>query len=437
MKKLFKEILALSKGTLIAALSLALLPTSSAIFAHGLTDRFVNRDCEIENHVDCGNTPSAIFFGNDQSTGPQLLVVFAQNDQVFFTTSSDKGSTYTAPVAVNKIPEAIYITGENRPKIDVGAQGEIYISWTHKTNGRHTGNIRFSRSLDKGKTFSKPAIINNDGLLTSHRFDSIHVTKSGNVYISWLDKRDQVAAREAGSEYVGAALYFAVSDDSGKNFLNPKAIKNHRVADSSCECCRIAIESHGADNAAVVWRHIFDKNTRDHAYAVLKEDGSSVWGRATVDNWQINACPHHGPDLALDYSSESRGQYHMVWFSNGSDHKGIYYGRHNFSEGGDSQVYSVDSNPSASHPQIATVATKMQGLIEYGEEVYIAWKTFDGKKTHIMLAHSNDNGISWMHKGSAVSTTGNSDHPFLLTDHFNMYLAWHTEEEGYRVKAIK
>ncbi|MGK0441741.1 MAG: hypothetical protein ACJA0N_001542 [Pseudohongiellaceae bacterium] len=427
-----KYILNFSKEKLVLGLALIILTT----LADGSTDRLVKINCETNIHVNCGNTPNAIFMDNDQSINPHLLVVFTQNDHVFFTVSNDKGRNYITPIAVNQTPEAIYSNGENRPKIAAGTKGEIYISWTHKTNGLYAGDIRFSRSLDKGKTFSKPVTINNDGLLTSHRFDSLYATKSGNVYVTWLDKRDQVALRKAGGEYDGAALYFAISGDAGKNFLNPKTLKNYRVADNSCECCRIAIESHGEGDVAVMWRHIFAKNTRDHAYAILKVDGSSMLGRATVDNWQVDACPHHGPDLALGHSAENEDQYHMVWFSNGNDHKGIYYGLHNLSENGESQVYSVDSSPGASHPQIATVAIKGQEQNKH-EKIYIAWKSFDGKKTRIKLIQSNDSGISWRDKSSTISTEGDSDHPLLLTYNSDIYLAWHTEEEGYRVTNLK
>jgi hypothetical protein len=393
------------------------------------------RNCDTEIHVDCGSTPHAVFVESDAPKQPQLWVVFVQNDHVFFTVSNDFGGDYTTPVKVNSTPDTIYTNGENRPKVAVGDQGEIYISWTQKTEGRYAGDIRFSRSLNQGKTFSETVTINNDGLLTSHRFDSLHVAESGKVYIAWLDKRDQVAVRKSGGEYDGAALYFAISDDSGENFLNPETLENYRVANNSCECCRIAIESHGEDDVAVVWRHIFGDNTRDHAYGILKSDGSSTFGRATFDNWQIDACPHHGPDMLLDRSVVEKDQYHIVWFSNGDDHKGIYYGLHDFTAGGESQVYSVDDSPGASHPQIA--ATNIRGQDKSGRgKIYIAWKSFDGEKTHIKLVESSDNGASWIDKGITMSASGDSDHPLLLIHDDNIYLAWATEEEGYRVAPI-
>lgn len=376
-------------------------------------------NCDAVIHPDCGNTPNAFMADNKM-----LWVVFEQNDHVYFTRSNDLGESFDSPIAVNQQAEKIYTNGENRPKVARGHNGEIYISWTQKTDGMYTGNIRFSRSVDDGKTFSTPITINNDGLLTGHRFDVLQVTESGKIYIAWLDKRDLVAAKEAGDDYSGAALYFAVSDDTGASF-----VENYKVADNSCECCRIAAAVYGEDKVAVMWRHIFDGGIRDHAFAVLSADGEASYGRATFDNWKINACPHHGPDIipALsDGSHNKASNYHMVWFSNGSDQKGIYYGLQDTASGSQSQLYSVDAAASASHPQIASD----------GQRLYIAWKLFDGKKTHIKLIVSNDGGANWVDKGTLLSTADSSDHPLLIESGEQVYITWHTANEGYRVKAI-
>lgn len=369
-------------------------------------------NCGSDIHIDCGNTPSATMH-----TDHSVWAVFEQNDHVYFTRSDDWGKNWSKAVAVNKRPEPIYTNGENRPKIALGNSGEIYVSWTEKTEGMYTGNIRFSRSLDAGVSFSEPVTVNNDGLLTSHRFDSLQVAESGKIYISWLDKRDQVTVRESGGDYTGAAFYFAVSGDQGASFID-----NYKVADYSCECCRIASAPYRQDQVAVLWRHIFPGSIRDHASAILNADGSSSYARATLDDWKIEACPHHGPDI----TSAEGGFYHMVWFSNGSKQKGVYYGLQNFETGEGSQRYSVDSSASASHPQ---VARDEDGL-------YVAWKLFDGEKTSIQLIRSLDNGQNWSESESLLSTLGDSDHPQLIETQTQAYLAWHTAEEGYRIVAV-
>ena len=141
------------------------------------------------------------------------------------------------------------------------------------------------------------------------------VNDRGQVYLAWLDKRDLSAAQKEGRPYTGAAVYYAVSDDNGVSFR-----PNLKLADHSCECCRVAMAM-GPDGVPVVfWRHIFGKNTRDFALARLDEKAILV--RATHDNWQVDGCPHHGGAISID----SDGAYHLVWFNNGPERHGLFYG---------------------------------------------------------------------------------------------------------------
>ena len=43
--------------------------------------------------------------------------------------------------------------------------------------------------------------------------------------------------------------------------------------------------------------------------------------RVSKDDWQINACPHHGPSLTIGPS----GSYHVALYTNGKARKGLFY----------------------------------------------------------------------------------------------------------------
>jgi len=369
--------------------------------------------CDGARSIHCGKTPSAVF-----DDGGRLLVVFKKDKHVYFTMSRDAGKTYSQPRAVNTVPETIYANGENRPKIALGKDEEILISWTQKTAERFSGNIRFSRSIDGGNSFSVPITVNDDGLMTSHRFDQLHVTPSGRVYIAWLDKRDKVAAMAEGGKYKGAALYYAVSNDAGLSFS-----KNFKVADGSCECCRIASANHGSDNVAVFWRHIYGLNTRDHGLAVLTPKGPAKVDRATQDEWKIDACPHHGPHMA---NAKELGRYHLVWFSQGDLRKGIHYGMYDVETAVMSNVSPVDHRAGASHPLVAAV----------GSKVYVLWKFFDGEITRLQLKRSIDGGENWQSTETLLTSSEDSDHPQLIAAKGKVFIGWSAKKEGYRVVEV-
>ncbi len=366
--------------------------------------------CEEHISVHCGKTPTAVWYKD------RLWVAFVQRDILYVTQSTGADAEFSEPVAVNNAPEAIETNGENRPTIALTDKA-IVVSWTQKTEGDYTGDIRFSRSIDGGKTFEAPRTINDDGLLISHRFDSLLAYPSGVIYITWLDKRNKNANQRDGTPYAGSAVFYAVSTDHGKTFSN-----NRLLADNSCECCRIAIAPAADSGAAIFWRQIFNDSIRDHSFAQVSTTGIVTKPkRVTVDNWKINACPHHGPDLAV----ASKDAYHLAWFSNGSHNQGILYGLIDPSSGKVSHVTVMDASASASHPQV----------IQLADRTYFAWKLFDGEQTVIRLAVSNDEGQSWSEPYTLTQTMGPSDHPQLISTTDGVYLSWHTQNEGFRLLA--
>ena len=365
--------------------------------------------------VHCGVTPTAAF---DRSG--RLWVAFAQGGHVYVASSDDAGRSFRPAVRVNAVAEALDVNGENRPKIAFGTRGEIYISWTRKLPGGYNGDIRFSRSLDGGERFEPPRTVNDDGLPTGHRFESLEVDAAGNVYLVWLDKRDaSTGSAEAGAG--GASVYYTVSTDGGATFA-----PNRRVEAGSCECCRIAIASPPSTHtvgAAIFWRHVFSDGVRDHAFAVIGPGGVVAPAhRATYDGWRIDACPHHGPAM----SAVGDGSYDLAWFSGGGVRKGIVYGR--YAPGvGLTRVRTMSASPGASHPHLAAV----------GGRTLLVWKEFDGESTRVLLTVTDDGGLEWSAPATVASTLGASDHPFLATRGEEAFLVWHTDDAGLVVVRLR
>ncbi|MGB4248009.1 MAG: sialidase family protein [Pseudohongiellaceae bacterium] len=369
-----------------------------------------------EDHVSihCGGAPSATLDADGR-----LWVAFVQNKHVYVSRSDDNGEKYTAPVKVNAIPEDTEFNGENRPKIIVAESGEVLLSWTTKTSPNFTGEIRFTRSIDSGKTFETPRTMNDDGLMTGHRFDSLFLTESGKLYLTWIDKRDLDAASARNESYPGAAIYYTVSEDLGATFT-----QNFRVSRNSCECCRIAIAPHGEDEVAILWRQIYDEEIRDHAIAVLGAEGEVTGlNRATVDDWYINACPHHGPTMV---QADAEGEYHISWFSAGNLHSGIHYGRYDMASGVAEDIIKVDGTPGAGHPYLA----------KHDDTLFIVWKGFNGIASQLQMMQSRDNGASWSEPQTLFNTERASDHPLLVSSEHGVFLSWSSEEFGYMFKEL-
>ena len=375
-----------------------------------LVDRSpVTVDCPAES-IQCGMTPTLTFDG-----GGRLWGAFELEGRAYVTYSDDRGRSFSSPVEVNPEPEAIETNGEGRPKIAIGSERMIYVSWTRKLEGMFTGEIRFSRSTDGGASFEPVRTINDDGLAIGHRFDSLFVDPGGDIYMAWVDKRDSHAARQRGEEYRGAGLYYTVSTDNGATF-----VANRRVAEHACECCRIGAAPGPEGGAAILWRHVFEPNIRDHALVVLKPDG--VLGqiqRVSHEDWRLDACPHHGPAIV----PAGTDGYHMTWFTGAQEQPRIYYGLHHLPSGRTLQIREIASGPNASHADIVLA----------GGHLTVAWKQGDSERTDVYAITSTDTGRTWSEPISLASTTGGSDHPFLLETNGEAFLAWLTENEQLRV----
>jgi hypothetical protein len=324
-----------------------------------------------------------------------------KNANVFVQRSDDRGTTWLPEIRVTSQPEPVSADGENRPKLVFGSRGELYVSWTSPTSEKFTGDIRFTRSLDGGKTWSEPAVVHRDRQLITHRFESMVVDRTGRVWIAWIDKRDLSIAQAANREYSGAAIYYAYSDDRGTTWRG-----DFKLADHTCECCRIALTLDAQGRAVAMWRHVFPPNERDHAFAVLEPEGKDiVIQRVTFDRWNIDACPHHGPSLAI----AEDGTRHAVWFNQVNGEGRAYYGHLTSSAPSGTQALPVG----ASHADIAVD----------GSKVAIVWKRFDGTATQIESLLSKDGGKHFT-PGPSLKTDGDSDQPRVVSKDGAMLVVW-------------
>lgn len=365
--------------------------------------------------LQCASTASASF--DKQGI---LWVAWFDAGHVYVSRSADKGQTFNLPVTVNRIPENVYAKGENRPKIAFGTKGEIYLSWTQKlSQKRFSGHIRFSRSIDGGEHFFDPITVNDHREITSHRFDALAVNDKGYIYVAWLDKRDLLAAKKAGKKYNGAALYYALSTDAGKTFR-----KNKKIADNSCQCCRVVMAMDKEQLPVIVWRHIFGDNIRDHGIVTFSQANQvNKLKRLSHDNWHIEGCPHHGPAISI----ADDDVYHVTWFNNAPDSHGLFYANStNKAVSFSTPLNFGNYEKSAGHPHVLSLA----------KDVYIVWKEFDGKQSTLYLMQSNNSGKSWSSPRQLATTSSVSDHPFLTNDGQQVYVSWHRIGEEYRLIQI-
>ncbi|MDP2153643.1 MAG: sialidase family protein [Methylotenera sp.] len=341
--------------------------------------------------------------------------------------SADQGRTFSKPVVVNQIPHKIGADGEARPKIAISSEGYIYLTWTEALKKPFSGYIWFARSIDAGKTFEKPYIVHQDRSEITHRFDSLNVSADGKITVTWVDKRDLLAAKAANQPYEGAAIYYAVSENKGVSFA-----AEQKLADSSCECCRIALTNKPDGTVTAMWRHVFEGSERDHMMAEIPANQTLPQPtRATFGHWKVDGCPHHGAALASGGEAERWWGYHMAWFDGGNDEAGqnatLFYARMDGVAWVSSPTKKFGNmKKQAGHPALAAI----------GDTAWLVWREKDAGKSQIWLMKSEDDGKSWAVPSMIAETTGNADYPVLLPKDTQMFLMWNTSTEGLKALAI-
>lgn len=371
-----------------------------------------------DSHAEHSASALAVSLATD-SDG-RLWQARANKGQVWVSASEDAGKHFSPEVAVNTAPMKVSSGAEARPKIAVASNGNIYLSWTETLKKAYAGYVWFARSTDGGKHFETPYIVHQDRAEITHAFEALQLAADGTITIAWVDKRDLVAAKAAGKTYDGAAIYYAVSTDQGKSFMPEK-----KLADSSCECCRIAMTSKPDSTVAVLWRHVFEGSERDHAMAEINKAGSEksvkpAIVRASYGRWKIDGCPHHGAALAV---GEGFG-YHLSYFDGSGNKPGLRLVRM------DGQAWVMtpprpigDPKKNAGHP----------ALLSMGDKVWLAWQERNNEGMDIMTMTSLDGGKSWGLPTLAVHTAGKLDYPQWLNVRGQAMLAVNSSEKGLLV----
>ena len=249
--------------------------------------------------------PHPIALGNDgqllirASESMNLLYAVPNKggkQDLFLSKSRDIGESFSKPIQVNSEVGEVSAHGENGPKLRQGKGRGIFAAWIGNRD------IKFSRSMNFGRSFSPSIKVNNDLGKASQSFFTMEVAPNGTIFLAWLDGRDRKTNSPGTS-----ALYIARSSNNGTSFG-----KNIKIAGDVCPCCRPSIAFGDSGETFISWRHVYEENERKVVVASSFDNGIT-WSNArpvTTTGWKINGCPHSGPTLSFN-----DGNLLVAWYS--------------------------------------------------------------------------------------------------------------------------
>ena len=138
-------------------------------------------------------------FGPDN----RLWRVVPDKWHVYVDYSTDLGKTFSAPVRINKEPQRIKASGENRPGIVVDRNGKISVIYS--AEGVQPVAVYFSTSTDNGHSFSTPKPLSDQASEANSFQGRLVLNSSGLAYVFWLDERDRTDWRTRDQKEQAAA----------------------------------------------------------------------------------------------------------------------------------------------------------------------------------------------------------------------------------------
>lgn len=360
---------------------------------------------DYSHYPDGGSLFVSAAFGPDG----RLWRIVPEKHYVYVDYSTDLGKTFSAPVAINTGSQRIKVSGENRPGIAVDRSGRIYVIYA--AEGDQPVTVYFSVSVDNGRSFSAPAPLSNKASEANSFQGRLALNPSGRAYVFWHDERNRTDWRQPGN----AIYYTTIDGQRGLNFVPQK------LSDTLCDCCRIAVAFDTDAQPVLFARFIYPGGIRDHGLIKTQANSTEpLSSRVTFDQWGIEACPEHGPAIAIS----DNGEYHIAWFTQGSARQGLFY------------AFSSDRGQHFSKPLPFGAPEKLPGhpdIMAQGKHVVLTWIEFDGVKTQLMVMQSDDGGQTWLQAKSIAESTAEVDFPFLLRNNQGVFVSWNSKKEGYRL----
>ncbi|MDY0080897.1 MAG: T9SS type A sorting domain-containing protein [Ignavibacteriaceae bacterium] len=282
-----------------------------------LFSRSVNGGASFENYIELATGKVHTTDVKVDQNGAVYVAFLLNNNTIVVRKSVDGGLSFGAPVTAATFEHSGIAYNNTFLLKQNGTTGvkvrsfptlallnnHVYICYSAKNAG-DLSDIFMVKSPDGGATFSAPVKINNDNT-GSDQFMPRADVRDGNLYITWLDSRDD-------ANNVTIAAYLGVSEDAGASFTN------RRLASQDFNPSSILLKNYigdyiglavGRENIISVWTD--GRNNLFDVYAgIIKMNPTSVDNPAVAGEFTLNQnYPNpFNPSTVISYSVPAENQ---------------------------------------------------------------------------------------------------------------------------------
>jgi len=314
--------------------------------------------------------------------------------------STDNGKTWTEPVNVSKSTAA-----SSQSTITLEKNGALDAAWCENIGDELKPDVFFARSVDGGKTWSKPVDVSTTPGESS--YPSIAVASDNSLHLVWCDTSKGERNRD---------IYYASSSDGGKSWGKDSLLPAEDISNTAGFSSEPKIAIDDNDEIHVVWCDSTPGRTRPDIFYVYKFKGHWTKPQNLSSNDRISSHPAIacGPNgkVYLVWSDTAR-ELHLadVWCSVGTD--GSFGKPINISN-----TAGVSTQP--------TIAADETG------RVAVIWSDIcieDGKP-EVYARVSHDKAASLSHLIDMSNTKGSSKYAQVAINRDRMFVIWEEDDGG-------
>jgi hypothetical protein len=349
---------------------------------------------------------------------------------LYFSRSEDRGRTWSAPVRVNPADGDVWGFAVSKPRIDVGPTGTIHVFYPANDKSTKTGldvvSARYTRSTDNGKSFSTPIVLNQPAEID--RSDMLGEGLAMTHSFGTMGIAPDGTIITAWQE----VAHMADAKDGANG-----AVAISRDDGKSFEAVRIVLPTSdvcpccqltiafGDDTTYMGYRKIYDDG-RDSTVARLTGSGRDLDSEARLD---FAGWDIDGCPLKPTELAIDGDHVYVASYTGGEDPAALYFSRS--TDGGRTFSGKRQVHPAAPYSDAPELTVDPTGAVR------IVWHAKEAELRRLFTSVSMDDGATLSAPMEIQTPAGNSAYPATdVAADGAVYVAWQQENEEVFVTAL-